>query len=554
MFLDLPKIEGELRKWIDSSSVTGEWAQNGIGISYAWLNSKEGLRPRCITRDLKWGVPVPLKGFEDKVFYVWFDAPIGYISITATYTEHWEKWWKNPQQVQLYQFMAKDNVPFHTIIFPSSLIAAQDNYTLLHHVNSTDYLNYEDGKFSKSRGIGVFGNDVMSTGIPSDIWRFYLLSVRPETQDSAFAWSDFVSRNNSELLNNLGNFVNRALSFVKNTYGGRVPKAIPGEEEGNLGAHVTRCIKEFNACLEKVRLREGLRVVLGVSRLGNQYMQQQAPWKLVKEGKAERAATAIAACVSCVHLLATLLHPYMPTTADQILLQLNALRLPLLDEHFRITIPEGHSIGEPKPLFAKIEPSVADELKKRFAGTQAQQAATAAATTAKSQSAASPSPAPASASSPVDIATIEAEVNAQGEKVRKLKAEKADKKVVDAEVASLLALKGKLTAAKSQATAAPTTSPAAPAPASAPASASEVAAIEAEVNAQGEKVRKLKAEKADKKVVDAEVASLLALKGKLTAAKSQATAAPTTSPAAPAPASAPASASEVAAIEAEVNA
>ena len=232
-------------------SVTGGWSHNARVIANSWV--KEGLKPRCITRDLKWGTPVPLEGYEDKVtpqmnilyavifvthfrtyqvFYVWFDAPIGYLSITACYTDEWERWWKNREQVVHYEFMAKDNVPFHSVVFPSSQLGTHDPYTLVNHLMATgiiqdfsylyqiifsnidnylclEYLNYEDGKFSKSRGVGVFGNNAQETGIPADVWRFYLLYIRPESQDSTFSWADLMLKNNSELLNNLGNFANR---------------------------------------------------------------------------------------------------------------------------------------------------------------------------------------------------------------------------------------------------------------------------------------------------------------------------------------------------------
>lgn len=139
-----------------------------------------GLKPKCITRNLKWGVPVPVEGFEKKVFYVWFDAPIGYISITANYLqEQYKLWWQNPENVKLYQFMGKDNIPFHTVIFPSSLIGSKQGWTLLHHISTTEYLNYEDGKFSKSEGTGVFGDNAQVTGIPPEVWRYYLLINRP---------------------------------------------------------------------------------------------------------------------------------------------------------------------------------------------------------------------------------------------------------------------------------------------------------------------------------------------------------------------------------------
>lgn len=179
LFINLPKIEPKLRDWIDS--VDSLWTHNARTITKSWL--REGLKQRCITRDLKWGIPVPLKGFEKKVFYVWFDAPIGYISITSRYTKEWRQWWQPTDassKVELFQFMAKDNVPFHSVMFPATLLGVNKGYTLVSRIISTEYLNYEDGKFSKSRGIGVFGNDARDTGIEADIWRFYLASSRPE--------------------------------------------------------------------------------------------------------------------------------------------------------------------------------------------------------------------------------------------------------------------------------------------------------------------------------------------------------------------------------------
>ncbi|CAB5395795.1 unnamed protein product [Rhizophagus irregularis] len=163
MFLDLDTLQKTVEDWVIKTSVEGKWSTNSKTITNSWL--KEGLKPRCITRDLKWGTPVPLEEMKEKVFYVWFDAPIGYLSITANYTPHWEKWWKNPDDVKLYQFMGKDNVPFHTVIFPSSLFGTGEDWTLLYHINTTEYLNYENTKFSKSRNIGVFGTDAKDTGI-----------------------------------------------------------------------------------------------------------------------------------------------------------------------------------------------------------------------------------------------------------------------------------------------------------------------------------------------------------------------------------------------------
>lgn len=209
-FLDLPKIEPDLRNW--AASVESGWSTVARSVAKPWL--RDGLKPRCITRDLKWGIPVPLDGYRDKVFYVWFDAPLGYVSITKRYTKDYEKWWKpDNANVNLYQFMAKDNVPFHAIMFPATLLAANQGHILVRNIMATEYLNYEDTKFSKSRGTGVFGTDARDTGIPADVWRFYLAYIRPESQDSNFNWVDLATKNNSELLNNFGNFVNRFVLF-----------------------------------------------------------------------------------------------------------------------------------------------------------------------------------------------------------------------------------------------------------------------------------------------------------------------------------------------------
>lgn len=168
IFLELDKLQLELEQWVKKSFDAGQWSRNGLSITENWL--KQGLKKRCITRDLTWGTPVPLKGYEKKVLYVWFDACIGYLSITADYTTDWEKWWRAKEDVKLYQFMGKDNVPFHTVIFPGTQIGTKDdNWTMLHHLSTTEYLQYEGGKFSKSRGVGVFGNNARDTGVPSSV-------------------------------------------------------------------------------------------------------------------------------------------------------------------------------------------------------------------------------------------------------------------------------------------------------------------------------------------------------------------------------------------------
>ncbi|XP_048579966.1 methionine--tRNA ligase, cytoplasmic isoform X2 [Nematostella vectensis] len=441
LFLNLTELDPKLREWVDKSTNEGNWSPNARQITRSWI--QEGLKPRCITRDLKWGTPVPLEGYTDKVFYVWFDAPIGYLSITANYTDQWEKWWKNPKQVTLYQFMAKDNVPFHTVVFPSTLIGANDNYTLLNNISATEYLNYEDDKFSKSRGVGVFGDNAADSGIPADIWRFYLLYMRPEGQDSAFSWSDFAIKNNSELLNNLGNFINRALMFLQNNFAGKIPDLELMDEDTNFIALVNRELKVYYENMDKLRLREGLKVVLNISKYGNQYVQANKPWVLVKGSDAERcrAGTVIGLACNLSFMLSLLIHPYMPTVSKEIQTQLKAQEdCGILTEHFVPFLKPGHVIGTPKPLFQKIDPAVCEKLKAKYAGKKAP---------SKAKPSATPSSTPApGAASPATIEALQAEVTQQGEKVRSLKTNKAEKAVIDAEVTRLLELKKKLSLAE----------------------------------------------------------------------------------------------------------
>uniref|UniRef100_A0A3Q3WC68 Methionine--tRNA ligase, cytoplasmic n=1 Tax=Mola mola TaxID=94237 RepID=A0A3Q3WC68_MOLML len=440
LFLDLPKLELQLEQWLDKSTSTGDWTANAKQITRSWL--RDGLKPRCITRDLKWGTPVPHPDYKEKVFYVWFDAPIGYLSITANYTDEWEKWWKNPEQVELYNFMAKDNVPFHSVVFPCSLLGAQDNYTLVNHLIATEYLNYEDTKFSKSRGVGVFGDMAKDTGIPSDVWRFYLLYVRPEGQDSAFSWADMATKNNSELLNNLGNFINRAGMFVTKFFEGCVPAMELQQEDKKLLALVGWELQQYIQLMDKVKIRDSLKHILNISRHGNQYIQVNEPWKKVKGGDAERqrSGTVTGVSVNIACLLSVMLFPYMPTVSQTIRDQLNAPEAIIStmlqgSGTFSCTLTAGHRIGTVSPLFQKLEMDQIEALRKRFGGQQVFDAASV--------------PVPAAVAEAVTVIGVDPErakeltqaVAEQGEKVRTLKAQKAEKAVIAVEVVQLLELK-----------------------------------------------------------------------------------------------------------------
>ncbi|TVR60677.1 MAG: methionine--tRNA ligase [Spirochaetaceae bacterium] len=363
LYIDLPAIRPILEKWIAEASVKGFWAHNAIQMTQAWI--RDGLKERAITRDLKWGIPVPLDGFREKVFYVWFDAPIGYISITATHTPDWEDWWKNPDEVELFQFIGKDNIPFHTVIFPSSLLGSGENWTMLHHMSSTEYMNYETGKFSKSAGVGVFGNDAKDTGIPADVWRFYIFYNRPETSDYVFTWREFQEKTNGELIGNLGNLVNRTLTFVHRYYDGKV--AAEGVES-SFRTDVAEREAVITAHLERAELREAFRKIFALASYGNKAFQDFEPWKK-RVDHPDGTHRFLSDLVYLIHDLAILVRPYLPATAEKIGAFLGGFAF----SWDRLATWSGlTTVGKPEILFAQLEDDHIAELKQRFSGTQAE--------------------------------------------------------------------------------------------------------------------------------------------------------------------------------------
>ena len=361
LYINLPKALPLLQKWMDKASVEGFWAKNAIQITNSWI--RDGLQERCITRDLKWGIPVPKEGFEDKVFYVWFDAPIGYISITANATENWEYWWRDPENTELFQFIGKDNIPFHTVIFPSSLLATGEKWTMLHHMSSTEYLNYEGGKFSKSRGIGIFGNDVQETGIKADVWRFYMFYNRPEKQDFTFTWKDFQEKINKELIGNLSNLVNRTLTFVKRFYDGNLGEGALDQE---LKAQIIEKEKEITDSLERADERDALRAIFALSDIGNKAFQASEPWKLRNEDP-ERAKAILRTLVYLIRDLGVMVTPYMPSTGEKILAFVSS---PSSTWNDCGTFTGELKVGEISLLFEKLEDKRVEELRERYSGSQ----------------------------------------------------------------------------------------------------------------------------------------------------------------------------------------
>ena len=381
--LCLDKLQPDIEAFVKKASEEGGWSKNGKIITESWL--KTGLRDRGITRDLKWGVPVPLDVFEkeedkqvykDKVFYVWFDACIGYVSITANYTDEWEKWWRDPENVQLYQFMGKDNVPFHAVIFPGCLIGTQETWTKLHCLSAAEYLNYENGKFSKSRGVGVFGNNAKDTGIPPDVWRYYLLKARPETGDTQFEWKYFIEQNNSELLAKFGNFVNRVIKLVNSKiYDSVVPdytKLL--QESAYAGAidEINGLLKQYLEEMEAVNLRAGLVAAMAIAQAGNNFLQANGFDNKLAANEPEKAATVTGLALNLILLLASVFAPYLPATSKSILEQLNAPFLVIPDKWAANDIKPGHKIGKAKYLFTQIPPSKEQEWRDQFGGTQAE--------------------------------------------------------------------------------------------------------------------------------------------------------------------------------------
>ncbi|KAJ8904935.1 hypothetical protein NDN08_001448 [Rhodosorus marinus] len=380
LFLDLPELKDELAKYVEETSKKGDWSANALTMTQTWL--RDGLRQRCITRDLKWGTPVPLEGYTDKVFYVWFDAPIGYISITASCTDEWRKWWfpQPGQDVELVQFMGKDNVPFHTVIFPSTLIATRKDWTRMQAISTTEYLNYEDGKFSKRNGVGVFGTDAKETNIPAEVWRYYLLSNRPELADSTFLWSDFTAKNNDELLKNLGNFINRTLSFVTRNFDSTIPLMELSKEDEEVVANINLEVEEYIKQMDKVALKAGIKKAMAISKIGNQYLQTNQPWVLDKTDK-KRAGSVLAFASNLVHLLADLLEPFLGSQWSGKVYSMLGVEATAatskISDHFVFKLKTGHRTGEPVLLFREIKDKERDELRKKYAGSQAERSASA---------------------------------------------------------------------------------------------------------------------------------------------------------------------------------
>ena len=356
-FLPLDKDEPWLREWILEGH-KGDWKTNVYGQCKSWIDA--GLQPRAVTRDLDWGVKVPLEGSDGKVLYVWFDAPIGYISFTKQLKgDDWEKWWKD-QDTKLVHFIGKDNIVFHCIIFPS-MLHADGSYILPANVPANEFLNLEGDKISTSRNWAVWLHEYLKE-FPGkqDVLRYTLCSNAPETKDNDFTWKDFQLKNNSELVAILGNFVNRTLVLTHKFYGGKVPARTQAIKQSGNQAIDDEVVKELATFPERIgrsietyRFREALSEMMNLARLGNKYLTDTERWKLIKTDP-ERTATVMNLSLQICANLAVLCAPFLPFTADKMHLMLNLPAKGWQDAGKADILMEGHTIGTPELLFEQI--------------------------------------------------------------------------------------------------------------------------------------------------------------------------------------------------------
>ncbi len=355
-YLPLDQYQERLSHWILDQHK--EWKPNVYGQCKSWLDL--GLQPRAVSRDLKWGIPVPVEGAEGKVLYVWFDAPIGYISNTIDLCpDDWEKWWKDPETRMLH-FIGKDNIVFHCIIFPAMLMA-DGSFNLPDNVPANEFLNLEDDKISTSRNWAVWLDEYL-VDFPGkqDVLRYVLTANAPETKDNNFTWSDFQTRNNSELVAILGNFVNRAMVLIHKYYGGAVPpRGEYGEMERDLFDTIRAAVSRESDNIDHFKFREALKDAMEIARAGNKYLADAEPWKLIKTDP-ERTATVLNAAVQVCANIAVAFEPFLPFMAEKLLAQLR-MGKPAWEMTGRDDlIAEGTVLDKPELLFEKIGDEVVE--------------------------------------------------------------------------------------------------------------------------------------------------------------------------------------------------
>jgi methionyl-tRNA synthetase len=360
-YIDLSKFADPLCKYLEENKQIPSNAKN---FSLNWI--KEGLKPRAVTRDVEWGIPAPFPGAEGKTIYVWIDAVLGYVSATIEACqrmgkpEKWREFWFESSAKTLY-FVGKDNIPFHTIILPALLLASGEDYNLPWIVSSTEFLQFKGEKASKSRKVGIWIDEALEM-FPVDYWRYFLISTRPESKDTNFSWEFFTEKINSDLNDTYGNFIHRTLTFVNSKFEGEVPASnkMQADDEMLLN-NIREKVESISEDLALAKLQSAANTLLSISRLGNQYLNEKEPWKLLKTDP-ERAAAIFYVAIQIVKALAVTSSPFIPETANTIWQMLGLPTNPSETRWDEATAPleAGHKIGKPQPLFKKIE---ADEKK-----------------------------------------------------------------------------------------------------------------------------------------------------------------------------------------------
>ena len=369
-YLPLNEYENFLNEWIIKGH-QDDWKPNVYGQVKSWLN--DGLKPRAMTRDLNWGVPVPLPNAEGKVLYVWFDAPIGYISFTQEWAEkngkNWKDFWQN-EETDLIHFIGKDNIVFHCIIFPS-MMKAHGDYIMPKNVPAFEFLNLENDKISTSRNWAVWAHEyVEDFPDQQDALRYALLSSAPETKDNNFTWKDFQTKNNSELVGIFGNFINRVTVLTQKYYNGIVPQPNEFEQvDKDLFHEMQQIPEKIGKNLDEFRFRDALTEMMNLARLGNKYLADEEPWKVIKDNP-ERVKTQMFCALQVAGALAYLCEPFLPFTSQKMKSGLNLGNKNWYEVLNTPPIPTGHQINEMPLLFSKIEDDVIETQIKKLENTK----------------------------------------------------------------------------------------------------------------------------------------------------------------------------------------
>ena len=359
LFFLASKMENIWREWLATHAP--KWSKTASAIARGWAN--EGLRDTSITRDLSWGIPVNKPGYENKVFYVWFDAPWGYVSISQAANENWAQWWHGGDDVHYAQFMGKDNVKFHAVFFPEQQLAMNDNWKTVDMLKAMNFLNFEGGKFSKSQKRGIFLDSAIEEA-PADAWRYALLASAPETDDTDFTIARFADIVNKDLNGMLGNFVSRVCKLTAKNFGTNVPAA--GDWDTELESQINEKLSELTSALDACEFRNAISALRGLYAIGNEYMTKMEPWALVKNGDMAGAGDALNKCFQLIDLYARVSAPFIPGTAEKmqnVFVTQNDLSWP---EKFVARIADGAEFVVPENLFNRIDDETVAKLTEKY--------------------------------------------------------------------------------------------------------------------------------------------------------------------------------------------